>query len=222
MGTPEQRPAWLRKTEGEERWWIGLALLVAVGIQFSLPSLFVVHPAYLLPGIEVGYLLLLTFAHPERMSRREPRVRRASIVLLGLIAVTNTISLILLVHQIATRSHISAVTLLGGGAGIWITNTIVFGQLYWEFDRGGPADRANAVATVPDLLFPQMTDDHLAQDWEPIFVDYFYVSFTNSTAFSPTDTLPLSRWIKLLFALQSLISLVTVGLIIARAVNILP
>jgi uncharacterized membrane protein len=75
---------------------------------------------------------------------------------------------------------------------------------------------------MPDLLFPQLTDDRLGRDWEPDFFDYLYVSYTNATAFSPTDTLPLSRWAKLLFMVQSAISLVTVALIAARAVNILP
>ncbi|MEO6701577.1 MAG: hypothetical protein ABI140_04675, partial [Jatrophihabitantaceae bacterium] len=82
--------------------------------------------------------------------------------------------------------------------------------------------RAQGEQDVPDLLFPQMTDPHLARDWEPEFFDYLFVSYTNATAFSPTDTLPLSRWVKLLFMAQSAISLVTVALIAARAVNILP
>ncbi len=98
----------------------------------------------------------------------------------------------------------------------------MFALWFWEYDRGGPAARAHGTADMPDLLFPQLTDEHMASKWEPIFLDYLYVSFTNSTAFSPTDTLPLSRWAKLLFALQAAISLVTVALIAARAVNILP
>jgi uncharacterized membrane protein len=98
----------------------------------------------------------------------------------------------------------------------------VFGLWYWEFDRGGPASRALGAVDTPDLLFPQMTDPALAQHWEPRFVDYLFVSYTNAVAFSPTDTMPLSRWVKLLFMVQSAISLVLVLLIAARAVNILP
>jgi hypothetical protein len=129
---------------------------------------------------------------------------------------------VLLIHNITTSGRVQAVTLLVGGGEIWVTNTIVFALWFWEYDRGGPAERAHGTTDMPDLLFPQMTDEHLARNWEPNFIDYLYVSFTNSTAFSPTDTMPLSRWSKVLFALQAAISLITVALIAARAVNILP
>jgi hypothetical protein len=111
--------------------------------------------------------------------------------------------------------------LLNGGV-IWLTNVLVFALWYWELDRGGPVGRALAVKHHPDFLFPQMATPQMAPpDWEPWFPDYFYLSFTNATAFSPTDTLPLSRWAKMLMALQSAVSLSTVALVIARAVNIL-
>ena len=212
----------MRETEGETRWWVAVSILAAIASQFVLPSRFVLHPAYILPGIETALAVILTFAHPDRMSRRTTAIRVASQVLLAIAAAANAISVGLLLHEITAGGRISAVTLLLGGAEIWVTNTIIFALWYWEYDRGGPAGRALALTDQPDLLFPQMTDDHLARDWEPMFVDYLYVSFTNSTAFSPTDTMPLSRWLKLLFALQSGISLVTVALIAARAVNILP
>jgi len=93
---------------------------------------------------------------------------------------------------------------------------------YWHFDRGGPVDRAQGTAEYPDLLFPQMQDRSLAPpDWDTGFVDYFYVSFTNAAAFSPTDVLPLKRWAKLTMLVQSVVSLMTIALVIARAVNIL-
>src|SRR5439155_7990760 len=109
--------------------------------------------------------------------------------------------------------------LLLNGCAIWFTNVIVFALWYWEIDRGGPAARANARAVHPDFLFAQMAAPELADhDWEPTFIDYLYLSFTNSTAFSPTDTLPLSRWAKLAMMFQSAVSLVTVALVVARAV----
>ena len=222
MGTAQRRPAWLRATEGEHRWWIVLALVVTIAAQFALPSRFVVHPAYIVPTIEALLLVVLTVMHPDRLSERTQQLRIASQVLLAIIAITNAISVGLLIHTITTGHHVAPVTLLIGGGEIWLTNTIVFALWYWEYDRGGPAARAHGTEDVPDLLFPQLTDEHLARNWEPIFVDYLFVSFTNSTAFSPTDTMPLSRWAKLLFALQASISLVTVALIAARAVNILP
>jgi len=93
---------------------------------------------------------------------------------------------------------------------------------YWELDRGGPAARAAAVHTDPEFLFPQMASRHIAKpDWAPGFADYLYVSFTNATAFSPTDTMLLPRWAKMIMLLQSAVSLVTIALVIARAVNVL-
>jgi len=112
--------------------------------------------------------------------------------------------------------------LLLTGAAIWLTNVIVFGLWYWEFDRGGPVERAAGVRPYPDFTFPQMTSPELAPpSWEPGFVDYLYMSFTNAMAFSPTDVMPMTRWAKLTMLAQSLISVVTVALVIARAVNIL-
>lgn len=222
LGSAGKRPAWLRATEGERRWWIVFAIAVIIAAQFALPAKFVPHPAYIAPSIEAVLLVVLTAMHPNRLSQRTKQLRVASQVLIAIIAAANAWSVILLIHAITTGGHIAPDTLLIGGAEIWLTNTIVFALWFWEYDRGGPAARAHGTHDIPDLLFPQLTDEHLARNWEPIFLDYLYVSFTNSTAFSPTDTLPLSRWAKLLFALQAAISLVTVALIAARAVNILP
>jgi hypothetical protein len=197
-------------------------MLAAVILQLLLPDEFVVHPRYVLPVVALIALVVLVISHPERMSRRTRGVRIASQLVLGLIAASNAMSVGLLVHRITTGGQIRALELLIGGAEIWLTNTVVFALWYWEYDRGGPASRALGLADTPDLLFPQMTDPALARDWEPILLDYVFVSYTNSTAFSPTDTLPLSRWVKVLFMVQSTISLVTVALIAARAVNILP
>jgi uncharacterized membrane protein len=219
---PAVIPAWRRRTDGEQRWWVALAMLAAVILQMLLPDEFVVHPRYVLPVIELLALVALVISHPERMSRRTRGVRIASQLVLALVAINNAMSVGLLVHRITTGGQIRATELLIGGAEIWLTNTIVFALWYWEYDRGGPASRALGLADTPDLLFPQMTDPELARDWEPIVLDYLFVSYTCSTAFSPTDTLPLSRWAKVLFMLQSAISLVTVALIAARAVNILP
>jgi uncharacterized membrane protein len=105
---------------------------------------------------------------------------------------------------------------------VYFTNLIAFGLWYWELDRGGPAARAHGVKAYPDFLFPQMSTPDLAPaEWEPAFIDYLYVSFTNATAFSPTDVMPLTRWAKLTMALQSAVALVVVAMVIARAVNIL-
>ncbi|MGH3411441.1 MAG: hypothetical protein ACRDRJ_54415, partial [Streptosporangiaceae bacterium] len=120
------------------------------------------------------------------------------------------------------KSDTSALPLLASGASIWITNVIAFSLWYWEFDRDGPVPRAEGTRRHPDLMFPQMASPELAPpDWEPRFVDYLYLSFTNATAFSPTDVMPLARWAKLTMAVQSAISLAIGALVIARAINIL-
>ena len=124
-----------------------------------------------------------------------------------------------------TQGHLgqNAGQLLITGAVIWLTNVAVFALSFWEFDRGGPAARALTLRNkLPDLLFPQMDDDRIQPaNWRPQFIDYLYVSLTNALALSPTDTMPLSPTAKSIMGIQSLVSLVTIGLVIARAVNIL-
>jgi len=116
----------------------------------------------------------------------------------------------------------SAADLLASGGAVWLVNVLTFALWYWEFDRGGPIERATGTHPTPDFLFPQMsTPDMAPKDWEPEFLDYLYLAFTNSTAFSPTDTLPMSRWAKAVMLLQSLLSLVIAALVVARAVNAL-
>ena len=221
-GVEGDRPAWLRRTDGEGRWGAAACLALAIVLQLVLPYRYALHPKYLAPAIEAAVLVILVAMHPGRLSRRSPRVRMLSLGLLAIAGVSVAISLGLLVDDILHGKGTKAADLLAGGAEIWISNVLIFALVYWEYDRGGPADRAAGVAVTPDLLFPQMTDEHLARDWEPSFFDYFFVSFTCSSAFSPTDTMPLSRWCKALFTLQSMLALLTVTLVAARAVNILP
>lgn len=215
-------PAWLQPHEGEQRWLALTVIGVAIVLQLLLPARLSVHPQWLAPVIEGLLGLALLVANPGRMVRPLVALRYLSLGLTGVLAATNTVSTILLVRGIVTGVHASAVSILAGGAAVWLTNVIAYSLLFWEFDRGGPVDRALAPNPTPDFLFAQMTDDRLDPHWRPDFVDYFYLSFTNSTAFSPTDTLPLSRWTKLLMLAESAVALVTVSLVAARAVNILP
>jgi uncharacterized membrane protein len=155
---------------------------------------------------------------PRRAHGAEP-----GIVLIGLITLGNVVSAVLLVRAILDgQAGGSAAPLFGTGASIWATNVIAFALWYWEFDRGGPVQRAQGTMRHPDLMFPQMVSPQLAPaDWEPRFVDYLYLGFTNATAFSPTDVMPLSRWAKMTMLVQSAVSLAVGALVIARAVNIL-
>jgi uncharacterized membrane protein len=136
--------------------------------------------------------------------------------------VANVISLVRLVDLLLNGQVRNGHALIWYAVQIWFTNVLVFGLWYWELDRGGPAERAGTHHREPDFLFPQMANPGCAPPrWNPSFLDYLYVSFTNATAFSPTDTLPLTEWAKVLMMVQSLASLITVALVAARAVNIL-
>jgi hypothetical protein len=217
----ERLPAWLRPTAGEHRWQMGLAVVASIALQVWLPRHLTLAPHLALPIIESGIAVSVVVASPGRIVKQSVGLRASSLGLLTLISAGNCVSAGLLVHQIVTGTGTSGSRLLLEGVDIWLTNIIVFGLWYWEFDRGGPVQRARGERRHVDLLFPQMQQPDVAPpDWEPNFFDYLYVSFTNATAFSPTDTMPLSRWAKGLFLLQSAISLVTVALVISRAVNI--
>jgi uncharacterized membrane protein len=215
-------PAWRRQTPGERRWPVTLSVMVAIVLQFALPGQLALLPRYLLPGLEAALLIGLIVANPVRIERRGQAVRLASIGLIFLITAANALSAVLLIRLIIDAKASQAVPLLASGAAIWLTNVIAFALWYWEFDRGGPVHRAHGTIQFTDLLFPQMVSPELAApEWEPQFVDYLYLSFTNATAFSPTDVMPLARWAKLTMAVQSAVSLALGVLVIARAVNIL-
>jgi hypothetical protein len=216
-------PAWLRKTRGESRFAVATAVLVVIVIQVAIAKGLSLHPEYLVPGLEVVLFVLLSIGNPVRLERESALLRAAGLALVTAASVAVAWSAWTLVWRLLHGTATSdPVELLLNGGGIWLMNVIVFALWYWELDRGGPAARASARKIHPDFLFSQMTVPELVRrDWEPGFVDYLYLSFTNATAFSPTDTLPLSRWAKLAMMFQSLISLVTVALVVARAVNIL-
>src|SRR5258708_5016718 len=217
-------PAWRRRTPGERRWPVTLSVLAAIVLQVLLPPhLTRPLPPSLLPALEGALLLGLGIANPVRIERRGKAVRAASIVLILLITFANAASAVLLIRAILEgKAGSAAVPLLATGASVWATNVIAFALWYWEFDRGGPVERAMGTSQLPDLMFPQMAAPELAAaDWEPQFVDYLYLSFTNATAFSPTAVMPLARWAKLTMLVQSAVSLAVGALVIARAVNIL-
>jgi uncharacterized membrane protein len=204
--------------------YIGPQLVVAAAIllDLALPEKITIGPTWLLPSVEALLLLALIGISPRREMRNSPVRRNLAMVLIGLVSAVNIVSLILLSDQLL-NGHDRGATghrLILAGVVLWVTNVLLFGLWFWELDRGGPLAR-RAVPQEPDFLFPQMTEPRLFPSWAPNLIDYLYVSFTNATAFSPTDTMPLSRPAKLLMAIQSLAALVTIGLVVARAVNIL-
>jgi uncharacterized membrane protein len=216
-----------RPDRPEPRWPVTASVVVAFVLQLLLPSQLDLRPGYLLPALEVALLIGLSVANPVRIERLSRPIRTMSVGLILLITSANAISAALLVRAIVTNQlHVGArhapLALLGSGAAIWGTNVIAFALWYWEFDRGGPVHRLQGRSPYPDLLFPQMTSPELTpHGWGPRFVDYLYMSFTNATAFSPTDVMPMARWAKLTMLGQSAVSLAIGALVIARAVNIL-
>lgn len=216
-------PAWKRATAGEHRLPVAAAVGVAIALQLVLPDKLVIHPIWLLPVLEGLLVVGLIAANPVRINRTSTLLRAASVALIVLISLANGWSTGELIDGLVNgTSGNDASLLLARGATVYVTNIIVFGLWYWEWDRGGPVARARGERPYPDFLFPQMVSTTVAPpDWEPNFLDYLYVSFTNATAFSPTDTMPLSRWSKMLMLVQSSVSLLTVAFVIARAVNVL-
>jgi hypothetical protein len=217
-------PAWKRPTEGEARWQATVAVVIAIALQFPLSGrLVLVHPVWLLPAVEALLLVALVLANPRRINNESKAIRVLSLFLVAIFSLANAWSVgRLVVGLVYGKEGENAGPLLITGGAIWLTNVIVFALWYWEFDRGGPVARANATRIYPDFQFVQMTSPQLAPpDWEPAFGDYAYLAFTNAAAFSPTDVLPLTRWAKMAMTVQSAVSIVTVALVVARAVNIL-
>jgi uncharacterized membrane protein len=208
-------------TASEPRWPAGLAVLAAILLYATLPNRYTLGPSWLIPGLEGVLMLGLNIAAPRRHQEEALILRIVTLALIGLVTLTNFFALVLLIDSLLHGSTVPGTQLVFAAIQIWLTNVVVFGLWFWELDRGGPGER-QADKRNPDFLFPQMATQGLAPaDWHPNFVDYLYVSFTNAMAFSPTDTLPLTRWAKLLMLAQSLASLLTVAFVAGRAVNIL-
>jgi hypothetical protein len=219
-------PAWRRRTQGELRWPVALATAAGIALQVAVPDkLVLVSPSWVFPAAQGALLIVLIMANPQRIDRESTILRSLSLVLAAMLSLANGYSVAALAVGITrgTMGRTAGQLLITGGV-IWLTNVIAFALWYWEFDRGGPVARAlNLKDKYPDFQFPQMTSPQMApSDWEPAFFDYFYLAFTNATAFSPTDVMPLSRWAKAAMTVQTIISIVTVALVVSRAVNILP
>jgi uncharacterized membrane protein len=214
------------QTEAERRWPVSISVAIAVVLQGLLSPMLALQPQWLLPALEIALFIGLTAANPVKFERHSPALRMGSIAVIVLVTVANAVSAGLLIKaivasQVQSVQH-APVALLASGAAIWGTNVIAFALWYWEFDRGGPVHRLQGLRPYPDLMFPQMTAPELVPPgWGPKFVDYLYLSFTNATAFSPTDVMPMARWAKLTMGVQAAVSLSLGALVIARAVNIL-
>jgi uncharacterized membrane protein len=209
----------------EPRWPAAIAVLAVGGLYTSLPTALTFGPRWLFPGIVFGLLIPTVVSHRVGKNRLNAVLGFSvtTVLTLGLILSLTLLITVLLKHKEETPS-----SLLVSAASMWITNILVFALWYWRLDAGGP-HRRDTRAGHPDgaILFPQMTMGEEAlieakqKNWSPNFVDYLFFAFNTSTAFSPTDAPVLTRWVKVLMMLQSLLSLLIIALLAARAVNIL-
>jgi uncharacterized membrane protein len=222
-----------RKVPPEHRWPAVIATLIALVLYALLPSTVTIGVRYGVVAVCVALLIPLIIYNPHRYTRESKWSRRAEIAIATLLLVANLFAfaevVVLLLHKSQNGS-----TLLLAAVQVWMTNVIVFALLYWEMDRGGPVSRVTVARTklpAADFRFPQDEDhDAIAEvaagssakiDWVPNFIDYLYFSLSNSMAFSPTDTMPLSHRAKMLMALESFAGFVLLALVIARAVSLI-
>jgi len=211
----------------EPRWPPALAILAFIAMTIVLRLTVAERPSlgvgWLVPALEVVLLIVLVAADPESIARHAKVLRRLAIVLVLSLAIAAVGSTVVMTVDLVRGASVTedAASLLATGGLVWVGNNIVFGLLYWMFDSGGALARSRRERPYPDLLFPQQTDSELAAPgWRPMFVDYFYLGFTNAMGFSPTDVMPLAAWAKLTMLVHAMISLVIIGLVIARAVSL--
>jgi hypothetical protein len=220
-----------RNGQGEHRWPPSVAVLVAIALYALLPESLLFAPRLLIPALEFLLLVALVVHNPRRLTRQTRWSRLVSVGLAALVALTNLVALALLVRDLVHPST-DGTGLLLAALQVWATNVIAFGLLYWELDRGGPVARVREPRNRIPLADFRFTQDETAgtvaevaagssqkADWIPLFVDYLYLSTTNSSAFSPTDTMPLSPRAKVLMGVQASAALLTSLLVIARAVG---
>ncbi len=235
----EERLRQAESSLGESPFWPTAAILASAALYADLPSRFIAGPSagafsatrWIVPALTLLFLAALLLSVPEgRLMKamgflpQQVKVTRRYLSLgaIAVVSAANAASIILLVHLLINGAQANAPVLLRAAVHMWVVNVLVFGLWYWQLDGGGPLERPMCALHARDFLFPQQTEAQLMEGgWQPKFLDYLYVSFTNAAAFSPTDTLPLSRWAKMIMLVQSAISLSLAVMVVARAVNIL-
>ena len=220
------------RTSGESRWPATITTLIAVGLYGALPNDLLVGPRYIIPAIELVLLVFIVVENPSRMTKQTKRGRVVNLILTYLIMASNLVALGLLLHQLVSTGSDKGGQLLLAALQVWLTNVIVFALAFWQLDRGGPVRRhhdARAALPLADFRFPQDEDrdtiievskgSSVTSGWLPRFIDYAYVSLTNSSAFSPTDTMPLTSRAKILMGTESAMALITSVVVIAKGVG---
>ena len=227
------------KAIGENPFWPTAAIVTSAALYADLPSRFIAGPSagafgivrWIVPVLTALFLAALVVTLPDEPlmttlgwagERLHVTRRWLSLATIAIVSAANTASIGQLVHLLVNGAHANAPTLLRAAVHMWVVNVLLFGLWYWQLDGGGPIARPQRPPAGLDFLFPQHTEPALRETgWRPLFLDYLYVSYTNASAFSPTDTMPLSRWAKMLMLAQSAVSLSLAVMVVARAVNIL-
>ncbi len=212
--------------ERGEPWWpVALAILVAAGLHVALPASYRVQPAWVVPAVLVGLLVVLIVGDPGRIDRQRTWLRIVTGAVIALLTLANLLAAGRLVVEILTNNKLFAAHpggLLAAGGMVWATNVIAFGLWYWDLDRGGAAARAHYPDRNPAFVFPEMQHtEYVPANWVPRFVDYLSLAFWTATAISPTDISAIKPWAKLLMMLEAGCSIVLAALVIARAINVL-
>jgi hypothetical protein len=208
----------------ENRWPMAVTLILALAVPLLLSPRFSLGPRWVVPAVEALLLAAIIAIDRGRIDRRSAAGRALSLALVAVLAadaawVTGRLITDLIEGGPETKSPTE---LLGTGFLVWLYTIIAFAFVYWVLDGGGPESRFLAPPQFPDLAFPaQLNPGVAAPGWRSEFFDYLYLGFTNATAFSPTDVMPIARWAKLAMTVQAVSSLMILGLVIARAVNIL-
>ena len=210
---------------GESRWPPAVALLVFMALHISvriwLPNQSPVHVPWLLPAVEALLLVALIGADPQNVARRGRWLHRLAVTLVVLLVAVALWSTVLLIYDLVKGIGVAEAPseLLATGALVWLGNNLSFALLYWLIDSGGPFARSKNPEPV-DFAFTQHMSPELAPPgWRPVFLDYLHLGFTNATAFSPTDVMPLTHRAKFTMVVQASVALALFGLIVARAVN---
>lgn len=222
--TPDDSITSDRPQQLEARWPILAAVLVVMALTVLRPAEMRVAPRWVLPAVEVVLLAVVITRNPARIGPRAALLRAVAICVVGIMLADTLAAVVRLVDVLihGGQATNSADQLLAAGAIVWGSNVIAFSLLYWLVDGGGAAARAQRMPAALDLAFPQQLSPEVAPPgWRPQFIDYLYLGLTASTAFSPTDAMPLRAWAKIAMGVQGLISLTVLGLVVARAVNVL-
>lgn len=216
--------SWQVPTDPESRWpAFGAAIVVMAGQAWLAVSLSL-KPVWLFPIISAVLLIASVVVYLPKRPEPSPLMRALGVSLIGILVIANAVSLVELVRNIFVGiPGLSPVGLLLVGIVLWIVNIAIFALVYWELDGDGPDMRADGYRDFPDLVFPQQQADQqrlAPANWKPTFPDYVYVSLTAATAFSPTDTMPYSKRVKLVMGIENIMSLAIIAMIVARAINI--